>query len=159
MDRRSLTRRSLLALFFAVAVALALHVSAGVPPRHLTVLYTNDTHAQLDPIEATWLPGKPRVGGMEALSGLIARLRDGRDDVLLVDGGDLLTGPAVSTLTRGDGPFDLFDAMGYDAMAIGNHEFDNSVPRLEELIWSTSVPVLAANVYWRGTDHRFARPA
>jgi 5'-nucleotidase/UDP-sugar diphosphatase len=158
MDRKSLTRRSLLALVFAVAVALALHVSAGVPPRHLTVLYTNDIHAQLDPIEATWLPGKPRVGGMEALSGLIARLRDGRDDVLLVDGGDLLTGPAVSTLTRGGGPFDLFDAMGYDAMAIGNHEFDNSVPRLEELIWSTSVPVLAANVYWRGTDHRFARP-
>jgi 5'-nucleotidase/UDP-sugar diphosphatase len=158
MHCRPFTRRTLLAVVFAVTPVLAAQLPVGAPPRHLTVLYTNDIHAQLDPIEATWLPGKPRVGGMEALSGLIARLRDGRDDVLLVDAGDLLTGPAVSTLTRGEGPFDLFDAMGYDAMAIGNHEFDNSVPRLEELIWGTSVPVLAANVYWRGTDHRFARP-
>jgi 2',3'-cyclic-nucleotide 2'-phosphodiesterase (5'-nucleotidase family) len=158
MDRRLLTRRALLGFVFAAAVGLAAHLAAGAPPRHLTLLYTNDIHAQLDSIEATWLPGKPRVGGMEALSGLIARLRGGRDDVLLVDAGDLLTGPAVSTLTRGAGPFDLLDAMGYDAMAIGNHEFDVSVPRLEELIWSTSVPMLAANIYWRGTDHRFARP-
>jgi 5'-nucleotidase/UDP-sugar diphosphatase len=158
MERKSLTRRALLILVLALAVALAAQLPAGAPPRRLTVLYTNDIHAQLDPIEATWLPGKPRVGGMEALSGLIARLRSGRDDVILVDAGDLLTGPAVSTLTRGAGPFDLLDAMGYDALAIGNHEFDNSVPRLEELMWDTSVPVLSANTFWRGTDHRFSRP-
>ncbi|MCJ7440164.1 MAG: bifunctional metallophosphatase/5'-nucleotidase [Thermoanaerobaculaceae bacterium] len=158
MDRRSFTRRALFVLVLAVSVALAAHLSAVAPSRHLMLLYTNDLHAQLDPIEATWLPAKPRVGGMEALSGLIARLRDGRQDVLLVDAGDLVTGPAVSTFTRGAAPFDLLDAMGYDAMAIGNHEFDNSVPRLQEMIWNTSVPVLAANIYWRGTDHRFARP-
>ena len=158
MDRRSFTRRTLFVLVLAVALVSGANLWAVAPPRHLTVLYTNDLHAQLDPIEATWLPGRPRVGGMEALSGLIARLRDGRQDVLLVDAGDLVTGPAVSTFTRGAAPFDLLDAMGYDALAIGNHEFDNSVPRLQELIWSTSVPVLAANIYWRGTDHRFARP-
>jgi 5'-nucleotidase/UDP-sugar diphosphatase len=158
MKPRPFTRMTLVAVFLAVALGFAAQPCTAAAPRHLTVLYTNDIHAQLDPIEATWLPGKPRVGGMEALSGLIARLRDDRHDVLLVDAGDLLTGPAVSTLTRGAAPFDLLDAMGYDAMDIGNHEFDNSVPRLEELIWSTSVPVLSANIYWRGTDRRFARP-
>jgi 5'-nucleotidase len=115
MDRRSFTRGALFVLILAVAVALAAHLSAVAPSRHLTLLYTNDLHAQLDPIEATWLPAKPRVGGMEALSGLIARLREGGQDVLLVDAGDLVTGPAVSTFTRGAAPFDLLDAMGYDA--------------------------------------------
>jgi len=75
MDRRSFTRGALFVFILAVAVAVAAHLSAVAPSRHLTLLYTNDLHAQLDPIEATWLPAKPRVGGMEALSGLIARLR------------------------------------------------------------------------------------
>jgi|WetSurMetagenome_2_1015567.scaffolds.fasta_scaffold63081_1 5'-nucleotidase / UDP-sugar diphosphatase len=158
MRRPSLPRAIHAFLLLAVAAAAGAQPAAPPPPRHLTILYTNDLHAQVDPIVANWLPGHPRLGGMEALSGTIARLRQGRDDVLLVDAGDLLTGPAASTLTRGAAPFDLLDAIGYDAMAIGNHEFDQSVPRLEELIWSTGVPVLSANTYWRGSEHRFARP-
>lgn len=142
----------------AVLLAAAAFTAPSAPARRLTVLYTNDLHAQLDPVEAIWLEGAPRLGGLEALSGAIARLRAGRDDTLLVDSGDLLSGPAISTLTRGAAPFDLLDAMGYDAMAIGNHEFDVSVPRLEELIWSTALPVLGATVYWREGGRRFARP-
>ena len=155
---RRVFSRALLVGLLVVQAAVSVAAPAAPTPRRLTVLYTNDLHAQLDPIEATWLEGKPRLGGLEALSGAIARLRSGRDDTLLVDAGDLLSGPAVSTLTQGEAPFDLLDAMGYDAMAIGNHEFDVSVPRLEELIWSTSLPVLAANAYWRDGGRRFARP-
>jgi len=148
-----------------VAAGVLAAVTAGAPagerapaPRRLTILYTNDMHAQLEPIRAGWLPGSPRVGGMGALAGLERRLGAGRDDVLLVDSGDLLTGPAVSTYTRGAAPFDLLEAMGYDAMALGNHEFDYGVPRLEELVGGTRVPVLAANVFWRRSGRRFARP-
>lgn len=158
MVGRSPGSRLAVALLVALAASAGASIAAEAPRRHLTVLYTNDSHAQLDPVLATWLPDTPRLGGFEALSGTIARLRQGRDDVILVDTGDLLSGPAISTLTRGEAPFDLLDAMGYDAMAIGNHEFDVSVPRLEELTWSTSVPVLAANVYWRDSGRRFARP-
>jgi len=143
----------------ALTVLTLLAVAAGAADiRRLRILYTNDIHAQLDPIRATWLPGSPRVGGMDALAGLARRLGAGHDDVLLVDSGDLLTGPAVSTYTRGAAPFDLLDAMGYDAMAIGNHEFDYGIARLEELMWGTRVPVLAANVFWRDDGRRFARP-
>jgi len=158
MVQRSFARGFAVALLAVVAASSAAPLAAEAPSRHLTILYTNDLHAQLDPIVATWLPDRPRLGGLYSLSGAIARLRNDRDDVILVDAGDLLSGPAVSTLTRGEAPFDLLDAMGYDAMAIGNHEFDVSVPRLEELMWSTAVPVLSANTYWRGTDRRFARP-
>jgi 5'-nucleotidase / UDP-sugar diphosphatase len=158
MVRRSPVSRFAVALLAVLAASAGASIAAEAPRRHLTVLYTNDSHAQLDPVVATWLPDRPRLGGFEALSGTIARLRQGRGDVILVDTGDLLSGPAISTLTRGEAPFDLLDAMGYDAMAIGNHEFDVSVPRLEELMWSTSVPILSANTYWRDSGRRFARP-
>lgn len=153
-ELRSLTILALAGLLLLVRPAVAADPRTEI----LRVLYTNDMHAQLEPVVANWLEGSPRVGGFEALSGLIARLRGERDNVVVVDAGDLLTGPSISTLTRGLAPFDFLDAIGYDAMAIGNHEFDVGVPALERCIWSTSVPVLGANVYWRESGRRFARP-
>jgi len=152
------TRRRWLAIAALVLCGAGFAAKQDAGPRSLRLLYTNDLHAQVEPIVATWLQGAPRVGGFAALSGLIARLRAERERVVLVDAGDLLTGPALSTLTQGRAPFELFDALEYDAMALGNHEFDAGLEALERNLWSTGTPVLGANVYWRGTNRRFARP-
>ena len=89
------------------------------------------------------------------------------DDVLLIDGGDVYQGTPVSNLLSGAAMRAALDAMDYDAVALGNHEFDwgvtaycadpdGTVPAYEIGAFSgdPDIPVLASNLYYAGTDER-----
>ena len=81
-------------------------------------------HGQLAPdevqVDATRVP----AGGVVAVADQIAELRETGDAVVVLDAGDLFTGPLDSTLAEGAPIIDAYDVMGVDAVAIGNHEFD-----------------------------------
>lgn len=165
-----LIRRRLL-LLFAVALLLSLaareglvagQAAGGQPPtgtagREVVLLYTNDFHSALDPIAAYWLPNSPRIGGAAALAGYVNRFRAANDTVFLFDAGDMFTGQ-VSSVTRGEALMEIMRAMRYDAMAIGNHEFDYGAANFEQQMLRVPMPVLAANIFYRGTTHRYSRP-
>ncbi len=102
-------------------------------PAHLTILHTNDTHAHLDnvPFRCT----------------LTTRLRNenARSDELLLDAGDVFAGTPYFSLYKGQADLWYMEYLKYDAMCLGNHEFDKGNDVLEDFVKNTSFPVLCAN--------------
>ena len=118
----------------------------------LTLLHTNDIHCHFQPTRADWLDGTPEIGGFSALDGYTRRVRNekGAENVLLLDGGDLLSGtPLTEFETRGiagGAMLDFIEAAGYDAWVVGNHEFDKGFANTRKMIEDSRVPVLSANL-------------
>jgi 5'-nucleotidase/UDP-sugar diphosphatase len=125
--------------------------------REVTILYTNDFHSAFDPIPAYWLPGAPRLGGAAHLATLMDKIRAREKPVFLFDTGDMFTG-MLSNLTRGEALMEMMRAMRYDAMAIGNHEFDYGADNFLRQMNGVPFPVLGANIFYKGTDHPYSRP-
>ncbi|OOE37118.1 bifunctional UDP-sugar hydrolase/5'-nucleotidase UshA [Salinivibrio kushneri] len=117
----------------------------------LTILHTNDHHGRF------W---HNRYGeyGMAARKTLIDDLRaeakaEG-SEVLLLSGGDINTGVPESDLLQAEPDFKGMTQIGYDAMAIGNHEFDNPLSVLEQQMQWADFPMLSANIYDKETGER-----
>jgi 5'-nucleotidase len=128
----------------------------------LTVIGTNDVHGEL-------LPAR-NSGGLTTLSGYVEAVRIARAEdggaVLLIDAGDMWQGTLESNLVEGESIVQAYNAMGFTAAAIGNHEFDfgpigkNAVPTnndedprgaLKQRIDEAEFPVLSANIVNIGT--------
>jgi 5'-nucleotidase/UDP-sugar diphosphatase len=129
----------------------------GGGEHELTLLYTNDFHSAFDPIPAYWLPGSPRLGGAAHLATLIDRQRAAARTTFLLDSGDMFTG-TMSVLTQGEALMEMMTVMGYDAMGVGNHEFDYGWEVFERQITRVPFPVLCCNVRHLGARSRFCRP-
>jgi 2',3'-cyclic-nucleotide 2'-phosphodiesterase (5'-nucleotidase family) len=120
--------------------------------REVTILYTNDFHSAFDPIPAYWLKRSPKLGGAAQLSTFINQIRKCDKTVFLFDTGDMFTG-MLSNLTRGEALMEMMGGMKYDAMAIGNHEFDYGSDNFEKQMYRVPFPVLGANIFYKGTTH------
>lgn len=136
---------------------------------HLTVVGTNDLHGWL---EATAdLPGTGiRAGGVSAFAGYLKILRDENPGgVLLFDAGDTFQGTLIANLSEGAAVVDAFNYLGYDGIALGNHEFDygpegafssashpgdDPFGALKARIAQAKFPILATNVYDAETGAR-----
>jgi len=122
----------------------------------VTLIFTNDMESAYEPVPAWWRDDIENIGGIAELSTLIKNIRRDEENVFLFDAGDIFTG-ALSRLTDGALMFEFMITMGYDAMSIGNHEFDYGE---EILAWGKNkvpFPVLSANLFYKGTDHPFAQ--
>lgn len=121
----------------------------------LTVFYTNDEHGWMEPFEDL-------AGGA---SGMLGRWKEvegynGTDSFLVLSGGDMWTGPAISSWFKGESMVDVMNAMGYDAAAIGNHEFDFTVEVLTDNLAKMNFPLLSANIKEKNSGNipSFAKP-
>ncbi len=121
-----------------------------------TLFYTNDIESVYDPIDAYWIDTVRYIGGIPQLATLIQQKRSDKELSFLFDAGDIFTG-ALSKSTLGVLPFEVYSTMGYDAMAIGNHEFEYGVTQLLESMQYARFPVLNANIFYEGTDINYAR--
>jgi len=137
-------------LLLLLGVALAGAVSAGLwlfegPDKTIdvTILHTNDVHAHYDPFEP-W--GEVMQGGVAHLATAVADIRGDERNVLLLDAGDQFQGTLFFTVGGASVVADVMNAVGYDAMCVGNHEFDSGSATLAELIAQADFPVLSANV-------------
>lgn len=83
---------------------------------------------------------------MGPLSTLINDIRASEPNTLLVDAGDMFTG-SLSKATEGRLVFDLYNAMGYDAVNLGNHEFEYGWKVLHHVMQRAQFPVLNANIF------------
>ncbi len=107
--------------------------------QEITILYTNDIESVYDPIDAYWNDTIQRIGGMAQLAQLIDQTRQQEKLSFLFDAGDIFTG-ALSKATYGQLPFDLYSAMGYDCMTLGNHEFEYGWQKLLESKQTCKIP-------------------
>ncbi len=124
--------------------------------REVTLLYTNDFESAYDPIPAFWRDDLDHVGGIAQLATLIDEIRAAEKLSFLLDAGDIFTG-TLAKLTRGELPFELMTTMDYDAMCIGNHEFEYGWWVLRDAMQRAPFPVLAANLFYEGTDIPFTQ--
>ncbi|MGB7338738.1 MAG: 5'-nucleotidase C-terminal domain-containing protein [Phototrophicaceae bacterium] len=104
----------------------------------LTILHTNDTHSHHE--------GDSDGGGAARMATVINQVRAEEDNVILLDGGDRFTGTLFHTVYLGQDNVRIMNLMEYDAMALGNHEFDNGDEVLADFVNGVNFPVLAANI-------------
>ncbi len=143
---------------FLVALLLALPPVAahGAEQARVTLLFTTDLHGRL--VGRDLLEERPAPGGLARVATLVRRIRAG-GEVLLLDGGDAMQGDALgdawrmdSTSTRPEPMMAAMSAIGYDAMAVGNHEFDFGLAAIARARKAASFPWLSANVQASGKD-------
>lgn len=154
-------------------IVLAAVMAAGSAPafaqdKTVTILHTNDIHGRhvpfaVAPGDATAQTGDPGrapaefegrglIGGFAYLGGMVSsiRARDGADKVLLFDAGDTFGDDYVGNRTRGEAVIGLMNAMGYQFMALGNHDFDYGLERTRELERLATFPMRGANTIEAG---------
>ena len=110
----------------------------------LGIIHTNDLHGCLAPFE---VEGAALMGGFARCAAAIKSARsDGSYNWLVLDAGDASEGTPYSELTRGMSAFNCMNAMGYDAMCLGNCEFDYGFPHVLEYAETADFPLLCANI-------------
>ncbi|NBB76386.1 MAG: bifunctional metallophosphatase/5'-nucleotidase, partial [Bacteroidetes bacterium] len=112
----------------------------------LTILYTNDTHSRVEPFpkNSRLYPG---LGGAARRTSLVKKIRHESKNTLLLDAGDVFQGTAWFDLYGGELNFKIMSQMGYDAMVLGNHEFDLGVEGLANAAKHADFQMLAANYF------------
>lgn len=121
----------------------------------ITILHTNDHHGHF------W---RSEYGeyGLAAQKTLVDSIRKevaaGGGSVLLLSGGDINTGVPESDLQDAEPDFRGMNLIGYDAMAVGNHEFDNPLTVLRQQEKWSKFPFLSANIYQKSTGERLFKP-
>ncbi len=128
------------ALAFLIALATIFSCSALGAGEEIVILYTNDLHGE----------------SLAKIATMVAELRKIHPDLLLVDAGDLFSGTPVSNVFKGEAEQAAVLKLGFNALAIGNHDFDFGLDRLKNSI-TAGVPWVSANIM-QEDGRPFAQP-
>ena len=121
----------------------------------LTILHTNDTHSHIEEYDGstTTCPAESEaaglcIGGVARRATLLADLRASAPDgnAILIDAGDSFNGTLYFSVYKGEESARFMNLLGYQAMAVGNHEFDNGPAHLADFLDHVEFPVLSANI-------------
>ena len=116
----------------------------------IVILHTNDVHSHLEPFPAND-PKFAGLGGVERRAAMIKQIRAQEKNVLVLDAGDIFQGTPYFNMYGGEAEIKLMSAMGYDASAIGNHDFDGGLDNLAKQLQHATFPLLCANYDFAGT--------
>lgn len=150
-------KRSLIGVVTVALLSAPLMAQAWVKDRtyKFTVLHTNDHHGRF------W-PNEHDEYGLAAQKTMMDRIRyevqTHGGATLILSGGDINTGVPESDLQDAEPDFRAMNMIGYDAMAIGNHEFDNPLSVLRQQQKWAKFPLLSANIYQKSTGKRLFQP-
>jgi len=111
--------------------------------RSIVVLYENDVHCAVD--------------GYAKLAGLRDAIAD-TAHVVLVSNGDYVQGMTVGAISKGQYVVDIMQTMGYDAITLGNHEYDYGMERMFQLLRQVPAPLVCANLYDMKNEHLVYAP-
>ena len=134
------------------AAALALSAGVASADYSLTILHTNDFHARFEPISKYDGPCSAEDDASGECFGSSARLMTAINDAkarsnnwVLVDGGDQFQGSLFYTYYKGKLAAEMMNQMGYTAMTVGNHEFDDGPEVLRGFMDAIDFPILMSN--------------
>ncbi|OGP03059.1 MAG: hypothetical protein A2Z91_03700 [Deltaproteobacteria bacterium GWA2_38_16] len=116
----------------------------------LVILHTNDHHGYC------W--SENGKGGFAKQMTILKNVRKKYKNALVLSAGDVNTGAPEADFNQGEPSFKGMNILGFDAMAIGNHDFDNSLPALRMQEQWSAFPFLSANIYDRKTQARLFKP-
>lgn len=133
----------------AVEIASPLLTSA-LDETVITILHTNDTHSQIDPLPAND-KRNAGMGGVARRATIVKRLRQQNPNTLLIDAGDVLQGTPYFNLYKGEVEYKAMSAIGYDVGTLGNHEFDNGVDALAAALKFANFDLVSTNYDVKGT--------
>ena len=147
--RKFLTTSGTLAAVLAVSTDFQL-LASNEAETVITILHTNDTHSQIEPLPPTdgSYPGK---GGVARRATLVKRVRKENPNTLLVDAGDVCQGTPYFNYYKGEVEYKAMSAIGYDAGTLGNHEFDNGVESLAGALKFANFDLVCCNYDVKGT--------
>lgn len=140
---------------FSALGAFAMGTSVASADFSLTILHTNDIHSRIESInkydstcDAEGEAEGKCFGGMARVKTKMDELRTqlGNQNVLVLDAGDPFQGSLFYTTYKGEAEAKFMEVIGYDAMAVGNHEFDDGPEGLAKFIDAVSFPVLSGNI-------------
>ena len=132
--------RKLIAAF----VTAMLVACSGASAQKLTIMHFNDTHSHLEPERAGKSAGR---GGVIERAALVDSVRNavGRRNFLLLHAGDFNQGTSYYTTLGGMLEVGLVNALGYDVITLGNHEFDDGIEHLGRRLAGLKCPVVCSN--------------
>jgi 2',3'-cyclic-nucleotide 2'-phosphodiesterase/3'-nucleotidase len=152
---------SLSSLVFILALVFVAHSFA--PDRvQITILGTTDLHGNINPID--YYTNKPDNRGLAKVATLIKRVRKEHPNVLLIDSGDTIQGSPLASFhsrknNRPPNPMMLImSSLDYDAMTVGNHEYNFGLKVLEKARSEAKFPWLSANTYETATSKPHYKP-
>jgi 2',3'-cyclic-nucleotide 2'-phosphodiesterase / 3'-nucleotidase len=156
-------RLAVLALAIAFAISFSVASRADGPPRaHVVILGTTDMHGRVFPID--YYTNKYDNVGIAKVATLIKEARKTDPDLLLVDSGDTIQGTPLEYLhnKRNNAPPDpmmlAMNALHYESMTVGNHEYNFGLKVLEKARGEAKFPWLSANTYNKGTSTTHYQP-
>ena len=109
----------------------------------LMILHTNDHHGTL----FNYWYEINEVAGLAERASIIKSIREGNENSLLLDAGDMNTGVYESNIFRAEPDIKSYNLIGYDAVTLGNHEFYGGLERVKQQIEWATFPFLSANVF------------
>lgn len=146
-----------------IMLALVLVGRSFAPERvQITILGTTDLHGNLGPID--YYTNKPDNRGLAKIATLIKRVRKEQPNVVLIDSGDTIQGSPLESFhaRKNNQPKDpmmlAMDSLNYDAMTVGNHEYNFGLKVLEKARSEATFPWLSANTYDKATNHPHYKP-
>lgn len=148
MNRRSFLRQSILTTF-AVSGGVPFLTGCNFEGNNLVILHTNDMHSHIEPFPAD--SKYSGLGGMARRATLIENMRRQNQHILVFDSGDIFQGTPYFNFFKGKPELELMTKMQYDAATLGNHEFDNGLEGLKEVLPFAGFPFLSANYDFNNT--------
>ncbi len=136
-------KKIIFGILFAIGLAIGIAFAiCEQPASKLTILHTNDTHSQVEPTDPNAHNGN--LGGYVRRMEMVNQIRK-NENVLLVDAGDFSQGTPYFNLYKGAVEIEAMNRMGYDAITLGNHEFDNPVDSLAKYLSNVQFAVVVSN--------------
>lgn len=119
--------------------------------KKLTILYTNDQHSRIEPFPSND-PKYPDQGGFARRAALIKKIRSEEPNVLLLDAGDIFQGTPYFNYYAGELEYKLMSQMGYDAVTLGNHDFDLGVDNISKQMPHANFSFVCGNYDFSNTS-------
>jgi len=136
--------------YIVAVLLLSLTMVVEAKKIKLVILHTNDTHSQVEPTEKSTLKTSD-MGGYARRMGVIQKIRTEEKNVLLLDAGDFSQGTPYFNFFNGRIEVDALNRMNYDAVTLGNHEFDNGIDTLAVILRTAKFPIVSSNYDVRNT--------
>jgi len=122
----------------------------------VTIIYTNDLHAHVEPYKLPYVAqGKRAIGGFATIATFVKQEKSKNKATFYFDAGDYFTGPYISSLTKGKAIIDIMNTMSFDAASVGNHEFDHGWDNTLLQLSQAKFPVLLGNVFYKNSNVLF----
>ena len=147
MNRKTFIKNS---IYGSAAVGLALNNFSCSSHKNITILHTNDVHSHVEPFSKDHSEF-PNKGGVERRATLISEIRKQNPNTLLFDAGDIFQGTPYFNFYGGEIEFKLMSMLGYDAITIGNHDFDNGMDGLDKQLPNAKFDIISSNYDFKNT--------